>query len=214
MQTTNFGLSDTLRRVKEKSLTIPQFQRPFTWRESQVKLLIDSLARAYPIGSILLLAKTPELQLMSRSIEAVIREGYPPDDLLNANPNPSSEVFYVLDGQQRLTSVARVLLNAHPTKTYYFDLKAVKEDYPKEETSWIVTRAGGKNDPDRKDKKGRLLRSDIVLDQTKTDVYVSEYIEDSGDFPEFKDNRAKARETAAQIKGVFESMRNYQIPVV
>jgi hypothetical protein len=214
MQTTNFGLSDTLRRVKEKSLTIPQFQRPFTWRESQVKLLVDSLARSYPIGSILLLAKTPDLQLTSRSIEAVIREGYPPDGLLNSDTPPTtSEVFYVLDGQQRLTSVARVFLNAHPTKTYYFDLKSVLEDFPNEETGWVITRARSKNEPDRKD-KGRLLRSDIVLDQTKTDVYVSEYIEDSGDFPEFEGNRAKAREAAARIKGVFESMRNYQIPVV
>lgn len=213
MQTTSFGLGELLRRVKEKSLTIPQFQRSFTWRESQVKLLVDSISRSYPIGSLLLLAKKPNLPLASRSIEAVIREGYPPDDLLDSTQGNNAEVFYILDGQQRTTSVARVFLNAHPKKTYYFDLKKMLIDYAAEETSWIVSRARGKSEPDRKE-NNRLLRSDIILDQTKTDVYVTEYIEDSGDFPEYTKDKTAARKAAAIIKGVFESVRNYQVPVV
>lgn len=213
MQTTSFSLGEMLRRVKEKSLTIPQFQRSFTWRESQVKLLVDSLSRSYPIGSLLLLAKKPNLPLASRSIEAVIREGYPPDDLLANGEPQSTEVFYILDGQQRTTSIARVFLNAHPRKTYYFDLKKLLAVFKEEETSWVVTRARGRSDPDRKD-NGRLLRSDIILDQRKTDVFVSEYVEDSGDFPEYANDRTSARNAAAFIKGVFESIRNYQIPIV
>ncbi|MEQ1650341.1 MAG: DUF262 domain-containing protein [Hyphomicrobiaceae bacterium] len=211
MQTTSFGLGELLRRVKEKSLTIPQFQRSFTWRESQVKLLVDSISRSYPIGSLLLLAKKPNLPLASRSIEAIIREGYPPDELLDSTHNNNAEVFYILDGQQRTTSIARVFLNAHPKKTYYFDLKRMLNEYAAEETSWIVSRARGKSEPDRKD-NNRLLRSDIILDQTKTDVYVTEYIEDSGDFPDY--DKTEARKAAALIKGVFESVRNYQVPVV
>jgi uncharacterized protein with ParB-like and HNH nuclease domain len=82
MQTTTFRIAEALRRVNERSISIPQFQRPFTWRESQVKLLADSLARNYPIGSILLLAKSQQLALRSRSIEAVVRDGYPPDGVL------------------------------------------------------------------------------------------------------------------------------------
>ena len=202
-----------LRRVKEGSLTIPQFQRPFTWRESQVKLLVDSLSRSYPIGSLLLLTKKPNLPLASRSIEAVIRDGYPPDDVLATAEPQSTEVFYILDGQQRTTSIARVFLNAHPKKTYYFDLKKLSEVFKDEETSWVVTRARGKSDPDRRD-TGRLLRSDIILDQRRADVYISEYIEDSGDFPQFANDKKAARNAAAFIKGVFESIRNYQIPIV
>jgi len=33
------------------------------WRESQVKLLIDSVARNYPIGSLLTLTKSPQIPL-------------------------------------------------------------------------------------------------------------------------------------------------------
>jgi hypothetical protein len=213
LQTTSFSLGEMLRRVKEQGLTIPQFQRSFIWKEAQVKLLVDSLSRSYPIGSLLLLAKKPNLPLFSRSIEAVLREGFPPDDLLTASEPPAAESFYILDGQQRTTSIARVFLNAHPRKTYYFDLKKMISVFKDEETSWVATRARGENDPDRKE-RGRLLRSDIILDQRKADVYVSEYVEDSGDFPEFTNNRSEARNAAAFIKGVFESIRNYQIPIV
>ncbi|MEL6393908.1 MAG: DUF262 domain-containing protein, partial [Bacteroidota bacterium] len=164
-------------------------------------------------GSLLLLAKKPNLTLAFRSIEAVIREGYPPEELLQPETEFSSEVFYVLDGQQRTTSIARVFLNAHPRKTYYFDLLRMLKDYREESTSWIVARARGKTDPDRKN-NNRLLRSDIILDQAKSDIYVAEYIEDSGDFPEYQSDKTEARKAASFIKGIFESIRNYQVPIV
>lgn len=67
-----------------------------------------------------------------------------------------------------------------------------------EDTSWIRERQRGKKEPpDRKD-NNRLLRADIVLDQAKADIYVSEYIEDSGDFSHL--NRTEARKAAALIR--------------
>ena len=213
MQTTSYSLGELLRRVRDQDLTIPQFQRKFIWRESQVKLLIDSISRSYPIGSLLILDKKPDLPLASRSIEAEIREGYPPGGLFD-NPERQTEMeSYILDGQQRTTSIARVFLNAHPKKLYYFDLKSMLESHSQEETSWIRVRARRKTEPDRKD-NNRLLRADLILDQTKADIYVSEYMEDSGDFPEFDRNRAAARRAAAFIKGIFETIRNYKVPVV
>ena len=212
MQTTSYSLGELLRRAKEGSLKIPQFQRPFIWRESQVALLVDSMSRSYPIGSLLLLDRKPDLQLASRSIAAEIREGYPPDNSIPSGASIDVE-SYILDGQQRTTSIARVFLNAHPTKLYYFDLKRMLELHHKEETSWIRVMQRRKTQPDRKN-NNRLLRADITLHQERADIYVSEYIEDSGDFPEFAQNRNAAREAAARIKGVFETMRNYKVPVV
>ncbi len=213
MQTTSYSLGELLRRIKEQNLTIPQFQRKFIWRESQVKLLIDSMSRAYPIGSLLLLNKKPDLPLSSRSIEAEIKEDYPPNSPPNS-PEPQTEVeSYILDGQQRTTSIARVLLNAHPEKLYDFDLKEMLEGHKREETSWILVRTRGKTVADRIN-NNRLLRADLILDQIKTDIYVSEYIEDSGDFPEFESDRQASRNAAATIKGIFETIRNYKVPVV
>lgn len=213
MQTTSYSLGDLLGRVRDHDLTIPQFQRKFIWRESQVKLLVDSISRSYPIGSLLILDKKPDLPLASRDIEAIIREGYPPDDLFKEEERQTETESYILDGQQRTTSIARVFLNAHPTKHYYFDLKAMWESHREEETSWIRLReiVRGKKAPDRKD-NGRLLRADLVLQQEKADIFVSEYMEDSGDFPEL--DKKSARRAAAFIKGIFETIRNYKIPVV
>ena len=210
MQTTSYSLSELLGRVKEKNLTIPQFQRTFVWGESQVKLLVDSISRSYPIGALLILNKNPELPLASRSIEAEIRDGYPPSEILN-DVHQTEVESYILDGQQRTTSIARVFLNAHPKKLYYFDLKSILEVHDREETSWICVRSRGRTEPDRKD-NNRLLRADLILDQTKSDIYVSEYIEDSGDFEDI--DRETGRKYAASIKWIFETIRNYKIPVV
>jgi hypothetical protein len=217
MQTTNLSIAEVLRRAKEKSITIPQFQRQFVWTESQVKLLVDSISRNYPIGSILLLTRSQSIILSSRSIEAALRDGFPPDGIIGTaideKEGLAGDQYYVLDGQQRLTSVVRVFMNAHPKKTYYFDIREIVEKYKDESNGWIITRVRGKHDPERKD-RNRLIRSDVVLDQSKADIFVSEYIEDSGDFPEFASDKAAARKAAAAVKGVFERLRNYQIPVV
>lgn len=212
MQTTSYSLNELLRRAKDGSLTIPQFQRQFVWREYQVRSLIDSMSRSYPIGSLLLLARKPDLPLSTRSIEAEIREEYTPDGTI-PDKTTADEEFYILDGQQRTTSIARVFLNAHPKKLYYFDLKRMLELHEREETAWIRTPKRGKTEPNRK-ARNRLLRADIILDQARSDIYVSEYIEDSGDFPEFQNDRNAARKAAARIKGVFETMRNYKVPAV
>ena len=186
MQSTTYSLGELLRRAQNKSLTIPQFQRRFIWRESQVKLLIDSMSRSYPIGSLLLLDKKPELSLRSRSIEAQMqdRDSFGVVEAgSSADTNEQDTEAYILDGQQRTTSIARVFLNAHPRKLYYFDLMSMYNEHKNGETSWIVVRNRGKHTPDRKD-KGRLLRADIILDEQRADIFVSEYIEDSEEFRE------------------------------
>ena len=215
MQTTTYSLSTLLGRVRDKSLTIPRFQRKFFWRESDVRSLIDSISRSYPIGSLLRLDKKPDLRLATRDIQAMIRE----EDLPNIPPHSDDGQHtelesYILDGQQRTTSIVRVFLNAHKTKVYYFDLKDILEHHDDEATSWIRTRYRRKgNNPDRRD-NNRLLRADLCLNQKKSDIYVSEYIEDSGDFPEYESNRQASREASAKIKGIFEKIRNYKVPVV
>ncbi len=208
MKTIDYNLKDILKGVSYEHFLIPQFQRRFRWKNSQVKLLIDSIARNYPIGSLLMLARNPDFPLQSRSVEAEINDS--PDDV-DSDSDFSSEIFYILDGQQRLTSIARVFLNADPHLNYYFDLRRMLMNFDKEDSGWIVTRRRGKKEHKRKD-NNRLLRADVVLNQEETDVFVAEYIEDSGDFPDF--SKQEARQAAARIKGVFETIRNYKVPIV
>ncbi len=217
MQTTSFSLPELLRELKKGNWSIPQFQREFVWRDSQSKLLVDSVSRSYPIGSLLLLRKNPSLPLASRHIEAEIRRVDEENEEEQREPEQGEDItgmeFYILDGQQRTTSIARVFLNSHPKQVFYLDLKKILECHKEEDSSWIVGRRRGLSAPDRKD-NNRLLRADLALDQEKSEIYVSEYLEDSGDFPHFDHDRKAGREAAAKIKRIFETIRNYKIPVV
>ena len=48
MQTINFDLGQLLKKIQAGHFLIPQFQRDFTWKEGQTKLLIDSSSTLLP----------------------------------------------------------------------------------------------------------------------------------------------------------------------
>lgn len=215
MQTITYDIPNLEKRLRAGQFQVPHFQREFVWRESQVKLLIDSIARGYPIGSLLVLPDNPNgIHLYSRGINAMIKaiddEGEKDDNEEIASEVRGIERFFVLDGQQRLTSIARVFLNASHKVNYYFDLKKMIDKFDAQDFSWIITRQRGKNDPPKKE-NGRLLRADLILRQEETDIAVSEYIED---YSEFQEKKSEGRRVAAKIKGIFENIRKYQVPIV
>lgn len=123
----------------------------------------------------------------------------------------NSDVQYVLDGQQRLTSITRVFLNSNDKRAYYFDLKKMADNFDDENVNWIAVRNKGDKESKERISNNRYFRSDIALDQVKSDIYVSEYIEDSDDFESM--SRSERRLLAAKIKGYFETIRKYQVPV-
>lgn len=73
---------------------IPPFQREFVWNQEQVIELLDSIIKDYPIGSILLWETKEDLNF-KRNIG-----GYNLPQVKDEYP-----VQYVLDGQQRITSI-------------------------------------------------------------------------------------------------------------
>ena len=87
------GLRDLVRAGR---LRVPQFQRSFRWERRDVLNLVDSVLRGYPIGSLLLWkreARAERLRIGALDIEA----GQMPDAL------------WVVDGQQRVTSLVNVV---------------------------------------------------------------------------------------------------------
>jgi hypothetical protein len=91
---TNPRLSSLLADVTRGNIKIPVFQREFVWSDEQIMSLLDSIYRGYPVGS-LLLWSTKESLDHERNIGGfelpVTPEDYP--------------VNYLLDGQQRLTTL-------------------------------------------------------------------------------------------------------------
>lgn len=93
-ETQNRRLNDVIERIGSGDIKLPAFQRGFVWEPDQVLRLLDSIYKGFPIGSLLLWRTAVHLK-SERDIggfelpETAI--GYP--------------VNYVLDGQQRLTSL-------------------------------------------------------------------------------------------------------------
>ena len=206
IQTIDSPLPKVLSSVKDNEFKIPMFQRDFTWNDSQVKLLIDSIARGYPMGSLLLLPKSKEIDLYHTPLQ--LHEG-----VLETNTN-EDDFKYVLDGQQRLTSLSRIFLDAHPSKHCFFDLEKLANDFDTDEdTSWIAFRRRGVNNPSTRSSKpfkDNLLRADVVLDQQTATTLVLKYFQDSAT-PE---EQVEAINKFTRVSGIFERIRNYALPFV
>lgn len=85
----NVSVSTLLGYVKDGIIAIPEIQRPFVWDTTQVRDLIDSLYREYPVGYIITW-KSPDVKLKDGT---------------------SSEGKQILiDGQQRVTALTAALL--------------------------------------------------------------------------------------------------------
>jgi hypothetical protein len=212
--------------AQQRVFQIPRFQRDFVWNEGQIKLLADSVARNYPIGSLLLLAENRSaLQLAGRPIDAIVEEEETGVDPTTADePLATPMRFHVLDGQQRLTSLVRVFANVSPKRVYYVDLVKVLESFGPdrtEETDWLVSRARPK-DPKLAKDRGKLVRSDVLLDVKKSSLYLDEFIDEvqQEELPaafraaDDKTRRAKRREAKATLAQVFETIRNYRVPAI
>lgn len=84
-------------KVSSGEIRIPSFQRGFVWEPDAIAFFMDSLYKGYPIGSVLLW-RTREKLVNERNLGRFVL------------PEPTKDypVDYVLDGQQRLTSIFSV----------------------------------------------------------------------------------------------------------
>lgn len=92
---TNKGLTTYLDELLNKNYQVPTFQRDVVWEKSNVKKLWDSIYKFYPLGSVLIWKTDIKLQ----SHRAV--GGHE----LDGASGSRSEYQYILDGQQRTTSL-------------------------------------------------------------------------------------------------------------
>jgi hypothetical protein len=74
---------------------IPRFQRMFVWERSRIQSLLDSMYKEYPIGTIFLWKAPHTYNHMLRSVEY----------LRQPEIEENQSYTFILDGQQRLTSL-------------------------------------------------------------------------------------------------------------
>lgn len=118
---TKEDLKDILRKADEGKLQLPDFQRDYVWNDDDVRSLIASIAKGFPVGALLTLETGGAVEFKPRVLAGVKENGIRPEELL-------------LDGQQRITSLFQSAFSKEPVRTrlrkkveveryYYLDMK-------------------------------------------------------------------------------------------
>ena len=97
-QPTHAKYSGLLNDIKRGQIKIPQFQRNFVWTIQKSAALIDSVLKGYPVGTFIFWQTKERL----RHVRDIGSEILPPS-------KEGETVSYVLDGQQRITSLYATL---------------------------------------------------------------------------------------------------------
>src|SRR3990167_8515365 len=112
-----------LQELERGFYAIPVFQREFVWDLSNIKSLWDSIYRHYPIGSFLIWETEEKIPTHRKLFDIELKS------------NEKGNFNYVLDGQQRITSLLGSIKGARRTnkKTFsiFFNLKKAFEEKDK-----------------------------------------------------------------------------------
>jgi hypothetical protein len=123
-----YPVSSILTWIQDKEIVVPEIQRPFVWSTTQVRDLIDSLYRGYPIGYIITW-KNPDVRLRDGSRAAGKK--------------------IVIDGQQRIIAMRAALLGLpvvdkeYKEQKIYIAFHPIKEEFAtltpaiERDSSWI-----------------------------------------------------------------------------
>ncbi len=84
-----YMIDSLLAKVREGEIAIPEIQRPFVWDASQVRDLLDSLYKGYPVGY-LIAWRNPDVKLK--------------------NGQTAQGKMILIDGQQRVTALTAAVL--------------------------------------------------------------------------------------------------------
>lgn len=110
----SFSIEDLLEEIKSGRLRLPRFQRGLKWEDEDRRKLFDSIYRGFPIGTLLFWKRPAE----AGKIEI---------GRFTSDAEARSDALWVVDGQQRITTLADVLLigaGSDPNgRTVRFDLE-------------------------------------------------------------------------------------------
>ena len=111
-----------MRQCHEGKLQLPDFQRGWVWDQDRIIDLLASISEGFPVGALMTLDASGEVAFAVRSVEG-------------APPASKPLEAYLLDGQQRMTSLYQSTSTRSPVLTqtakkrparlhFYFDIKA------------------------------------------------------------------------------------------
>ncbi len=213
--TTKASLTDLLREITEGKIQLPDFQRGWVWDDDDIRDLLVSIGRSFPIGAIMLLKAGGEVRFQTRPVEGL-------EDSVPRNREPER---LILDGQQRLTTLTQAISLVEPVRTktakgrrikrhYYFDIRrAVDAPHALEEAVVAVD-------------ENREVRTnfgrDVMLDVSTTELECQQLHFPCSQIMDSDDWETTLHEIAPDQfrlymdfrKRVLKPFRDYQIPVI
>jgi hypothetical protein len=109
------SVADLLDDVHAGRIRVPSVRRALKWKRRDIRLLLDSIYRGYPIGTMLLWKKPADA--------AVVQVGP-----VRIDAPAHQDARWVVDGQQRITALTGVLTgpydDIHADHALFFDLQA------------------------------------------------------------------------------------------
>lgn len=153
--------------IEQGQIKIPQFQRDFVWTMQKSAGLIDSVIKGYPIGTFIFWRTKERL----RSVKDIGKQVLP-------EPEQGEFVDYVLDGQQRLTSLFASLRGVILTREdgREDDFSKIFIDLEAQESDQIVI-----TDIEGKDEKSLISVSKLLTGGLKLLVSYPEHYHDKLD---------------------------------
>ncbi len=179
-------LGDLIGQIAAGKVRVPRFQRGFVWKQQDLHLLLDSVLLGFPIGSVLVWETDAKIESASRI------------GPLEVGPPPQGPVGYVLDGQQRLSTLFGTLRLPEQAEStveqvdwrIYCDLEAQE----------FRRLPGGDAEP-------RLFPMNSLLD-------TSAFFSACRGIESRVDDNARARRWLDRADGLANAFRNYKIPVI
>ncbi|MHC1733835.1 MAG: DUF262 domain-containing protein [Bacteroidales bacterium] len=120
MEARNRLLNDWYGKIQRSEIKLPRFQRYEAWDWRRISSLVNTVSKNLPLGITLVLEVGDKEQFISR--------------FLSTAPEENSRVLeHLLDGQQRLTALWRVLNNNYEPETYFIYVPEF-DDYGEKES--------------------------------------------------------------------------------
>src|SRR5438477_8092623 len=96
MPKVDISVRELVDMVDRGELRLPEMQRRYVWPATRVRDLLDSLYRGYPSGTILVWEADEDIETKGLAVKAT-------------KAPTTSHRLLLLDGQQRITSLAAIL---------------------------------------------------------------------------------------------------------
>lgn len=154
-----YTIRNIINKIQDGEIRIPAFQRDYVWEYENIAFLMDSIYKGFPIGSVLFWRTREKLHTEKQLGNFTLPE-----------PQKDYPIDYVLDGQQRLTSLFTVFQTSlTPTIQDDMSIYFVLDEVDSIQKSRFVSLPNDDVDPYKHFPISALF--DSVLYRKATDIY-------------------------------------------